>query len=52
MEAEIRKAGIAGAFVFCDGSLLESGKVGGGAFVVDTDGREKEVECIFIFIFF
>ena len=28
-----------------DGSLLESGNVVGGAFVVDSDGREKEVEC-------
>ena len=27
-EAEIRKAGIGGAFVYSDGSLLESGKVG------------------------
>ena len=32
-----------GAFVFSDGSLLEGGNVGGGAFIVD-DG-EKEVEC-------
>ena len=30
-EAEI-KAGIGGAFVFSDGSLLENGNVGGGAF--------------------
>ena len=28
-EDEIRKAGIGGAFVFSDGSLLENGKVGG-----------------------
>ena len=33
------------AFVFSDGSLLESGNVGGGAFVVGMDGREQEVEC-------
>ena len=44
-DAEIRKAGIGGTFEFSDGSLLESGKVGGGAFVIDTDGQEKEVEC-------
>ena len=37
-EAEISKAGIDGAFVFSDGSLLESGNVGGEAFVIDTDG--------------
>ena len=42
------KAGIAGEFVFSDGSVLESGKVGGGAFV---EGREKEVECYF-FLFY
>ena len=42
-EAEISRAGIGGAFVFSDGSLMESGNVGGGAFVVDSDGREKEV---------
>ena len=44
-EAEISKGGIDGAFVFSDGSLLESGDIGGGAFVVGTDGREQEVEC-------
>ena len=44
-EAEIGKAGFGGAFVFSDGSLLESGNVRGGAFVVGMDGREQEVEC-------
>ena len=52
MEAKIKEAGIAGAFVFSDGSLLESGKVGGGAFVGDTERREKEVACFFYFYFF
>ena len=31
--------------MFSDGSLLEGGNVGGGAFVVGMDGREQEVEC-------
>ena len=44
-EAEMSKVGFGGAFVFSDGSLLENGKVGGGAFVVDVDRREKEVGC-------
>ena len=44
-EKEIGKAGIGGAYIFSDGSFLESGNVGGGAFVVGTDGREQEVEC-------
>ena len=43
-EKEIRKAGIGGAFNFSDGSLLESGNVGGGAFVVGSRGVEVEVE--------
>ena len=42
---EIRKTGIGGAYIFSDGSLLESGNVGGGAFVVGINGREQEVEC-------
>ena len=54
-EKEIRKVGIGGAYIFSDGSLLESGNVGGGAFIVGSrgeeavgagaDGREHEVEC-------
>ena len=44
-EKEIRKAGIGGPYIFSDGSLLESGNVGGGGFVRGTDGREREVEC-------
>ena len=44
-ETEISKAGSGGGFVFSDGSLLENGNVGGGAFVVGRDGREQEVEC-------
>ena len=44
-EKETSKAGIGGAYVFSDGSLLENGNVGGGAFVIGTDGQEKEVEC-------
>ena len=43
-EKEIRKEGVEGAYIFSDGSLLESGNVGGGAFVVGTDGGESEVE--------
>ena len=31
--------------IFSDGSLLDNGNVGGGAFVVGTNGREDEVEC-------
>ena len=43
---EISKAGIGGAYVFSYGSLQEDGNVGGGAFVVGTDGLEdSEVEC-------
>ena len=44
-EKEVRKAGIGGAYIFSDGSLLESGNVGGGAFLlVDSRGVEVEVE--------
>ena len=43
-EAEICKAGIGGAFAFSDGSLIEGGNVGGGAYIVGTDGQEQEVE--------
>ena len=39
-EKKIRKAGIGGAYIFSDGSLLESGNVGGGAFIVDSRGAE------------
>ena len=47
---EIGKAGIGGAYVYSDGSLLESdngegGNVGGGAFVVRPEGEESEVAC-------
>ena len=31
--------------MFSDGSVPESGNVGGGAFVVGTDKQEKEVKC-------
>ena len=44
-EKEISKAGIGGAYIFSDGSLLQNGNVGGGAFVVGNDGREEEVKC-------
>ena len=55
-ENEIGKAGIGGAYVYSDGSLLESGNrdgidngeggnVGGGAFVVGPEGGESEVAC-------
>ena len=46
-EREIRRAGVGGALVFSDGSLLEGGVVGGGAFVMRTGNQgitEKEVE--------
>ena len=39
------KRGSGRAVVYSDGSLLESGNVGGGVFVVGTDGQEKEPEC-------
>ena len=38
-EAELSRAGVGGAFVYSDGSLLEGGNVGGGAFI--EDGGEK-----------
>ena len=44
-ENEISKVGAGGVFIFSDGSLLESGNVGGGAFVVGTNGKEQEVVC-------
>ena len=44
-EKEIGKAEIEGAYIFSDGSLLESGNVGGGAFIVGSRGSEVEVEC-------
>ena len=44
-EKEIGKEGIGGAYIFSDGSLLESGNVGGGAFIVGSRGAEVEVEC-------
>ena len=43
-EKDIRKAGVGGAYIFSDGSLLESGNVGGGAFIVGSRGAEVEVE--------
>ena len=42
-EKEIGKEGAGGAYIFSDGSLLETGNVGGGAFVVGTEGAESEV---------
>ena len=56
-EMEIGKAGKRGAYVFSDGSLLESGNVngggngggggnvGGGGFIVRTGREELEVKC-------
>ena len=41
-QKEIGKAGIGGAYIFWDGSLLETGCVGGGAFVVGSEGEESE----------
>ena len=43
-EKEIGKEGVGGAYIFSDGCLLESGNVGGGAFVVRTEGGEEEVK--------
>ena len=43
-EKEIGKAGRGGAYIFSDGSLLESGNVGGGVFIVGSRGAEDEVE--------
>ena len=43
-EKEIGKEGVGAAYIFSDGSLLETGNVGGGAFVVGTDGEEVEVK--------
>ena len=40
-EKEIGKTGIGGAYVFSDGSLLESGNVRGGALTVWPGGRER-----------
>ena len=44
-EKEIGKSGIGGTYIFSDGSLLESGNVGGRAFIVGSRGAEVEVEC-------
>ena len=44
MRLPCRFEGVDGAFIFSDGSLLETGNVGGGAFVAGTDGVEWEVE--------
>ena len=41
----ISKTGKEGDYEFSDGSLLEGGNVGGGAFVVKEGGAEEEVEC-------
>ena len=38
---EIGKAGIGGTYIFSDGSLLESGNVGSGAFIVSSRGRRS-----------
>ena len=38
------KAGIGGAYISSDGSLLGSGNVGGGVFIVSSRGAETEVE--------
>ena len=50
-EKEIGKAGKGGAYIFSDGSLLEAGRdnggvvvVGGGAFIIGTEGGEDEVK--------
>ena len=45
-EKEIGKAGIGVAYIFSDGSLLESGNVGGGSFIVGSGGVEAEVESV------
>ena len=42
-EKEIGEAGRGGTYIFSDGSLLESGNVGGGAFIVGSRGTEDEV---------
>ena len=41
-EKEIGKAGIGGAYIFSDGSLLETGCVAGAAFVVGPEGTDSE----------
>ena len=41
---DIGKAGRGGAYIFSDGSLLETGGVRGGAFVVGSEGTESEAE--------
>ena len=43
-EKEISRAGIGRAYVYSDGSLLESGSVGGGAVVIGVGGEEVDVE--------
>ena len=43
-EKEIDRFGKGGAYIYSDGSLLEGGNVGGGAFVVSNDGAEEETE--------
>ena len=43
-EKETGKAGKGGAHIFSDGSLLESGSVGGGAFIVGAERRAVGVE--------
>ena len=44
-EKEISRAGIGGAYVYSDGSLLEGGSVGGGAVVIGVGGEEVDMEC-------
>ena len=39
-EKEIGKAGIGGAYIPSDGSLIESGNAGGGAYLVASGGAE------------
>ena len=41
-EQEIGKAGRGGVYLFSDGSLLETGNVRGGAFIVGPGGMEDE----------
>ena len=43
-EKEIGKAGVGGAYIFSDGRLLETRCVGGGAFIVGSEGTESEEE--------
>ena len=44
-EKEIRNTGKGEDYVFSNGSLLEGGRMGGGAFIVKRGGTEEDVEC-------